>query len=66
MKMLQFGMEPIRSEDIINEIFDMVGCRKHDKMTLDELIRSGVGGTVVSILIDVNGFWVSKTASAIS
>ncbi len=46
-----------KSEDILDEIFDMVKPRTKFKIRLHDLIRSGVGGTVVSMLIDVNGFW---------
>ena len=45
-------------EDVIDEIFDMVKPKTKHKIKLQDLIDSGVGGTVISILIDVNGFWV--------
>jgi hypothetical protein len=32
---------------------DMANCEQPDKITLNDLIKSGVGGTVVSIIIDV-------------
>tara|TARA_B110000008_G_C16608521_1_gene419489 strand:- start:353 stop:610 length:258 start_codon:yes stop_codon:yes gene_type:complete len=43
--------------DVIDEIFDMVKPKRKDRITLKDLIDSGVGHTIVSILIDVNGFW---------
>jgi serine/threonine-protein phosphatase 2A regulatory subunit B'' len=45
------------SEDVIDEIFDMVKPMKTDCITLKDLINCGVGATVVSMLVDVNGFW---------
>ncbi|SPQ93958.1 Serine/threonine-protein phosphatase 2A regulatory subunit B'' subunit gamma [Plasmodiophora brassicae] len=56
-KMKEFGLEPVRVEDVINEVFDMVGPSDPERIFYDDLLRSGVGHTVVSILIDVNGFW---------
>ncbi len=40
-----------------NEIFDMVEPATPHQITIDDLLRSKVGGTIVSILSDVNGFW---------
>lgn len=40
-----------------NEIFDMVKPKDPCRITLQDLIASGVGDTVVTILTDVNGFW---------
>jgi serine/threonine-protein phosphatase 2A regulatory subunit B'' len=47
----------VRVEDVTNEIFDMVRPTHPYRITLQDLIRSEVGHTVVSILTDVNGFW---------
>lgn len=40
-----------------DEIFDMVKPRDPYKLTLQDLVNSGQGDTVTSILIDLNGFW---------
>ncbi|KAK6997884.1 serine/threonine-protein phosphatase 2A regulatory subunit B subunit gamma [Biomphalaria glabrata] len=51
------GQEPIKFQDVKDEIFDMVKPKNPLKITLTDLIRSGKGDTVVSILIDLNDFW---------
>lgn len=44
-------------EDIKDEIFDMIKPQDPNKITLKDIIRSGMGHIFVNILIDVNGFW---------
>jgi len=57
-KMVQLGHEPVDVADVVaNEIFDMVCPRDPGRITLQDLIASRCGHTVISILIDVNGFW---------
>jgi len=56
-KLVELGHEPVKVEDVTNEIFDMVHPTKPGVITLQDLIASGVGHTVVGILTDVNGFW---------
>ncbi|XP_005112632.1 serine/threonine-protein phosphatase 2A regulatory subunit B'' subunit gamma [Aplysia californica] len=51
------GQEPIKFQDVKDEIFDMVKPSNPLRLTLNDLIRSGKGDTVVSILIDLNDFW---------
>ncbi|GFR61812.1 serine/threonine-protein phosphatase 2A regulatory subunit B'' subunit gamma [Elysia marginata] len=51
------GQEPIKFQDVNDEVFDMVKPCDPFKLTLNDLIRSGKGDTVVSILIDLNDFW---------
>jgi len=51
------GQEPIKFQDVKDEIFDMVKPNDPLKLTLNDLIKSGKGDTVVSILIDLNDFW---------
>lgn len=46
-----------RFEDVKDEIFDMVHPKDPLRITLQDLIDCGNGDTVVSILIDLNGFW---------
>ncbi|XP_076312626.1 serine/threonine-protein phosphatase 2A regulatory subunit B'' subunit gamma-like [Tachypleus tridentatus] len=49
--------QPVSFEDVKDEIFDMVKPEDPLKITLQNLIDCGQGDTVVSILIDLNGFW---------
>ncbi|RKO96825.1 hypothetical protein CXG81DRAFT_4662, partial [Caulochytrium protostelioides] len=51
-----FGHEEVPAEDIVNEIFDMVKPATPGVIRLKDLIDSGIGGTVISILIDCRGF----------
>lgn len=51
------GQEPVTFADVNDEIFDMVKPSSIEKITLQDLITCGQGDTVVSILIDLNGFW---------
>ncbi|BFZ07202.1 hypothetical protein BsWGS_10241 [Bradybaena similaris] len=51
------GQEPIKFQDVQDEIFDMVKPKNPLQITLRDLIDSGKGDTVVSILIDLNDFW---------
>ena len=56
-EMERHGQEPVAFRDVKDEIFDMVHPADPLKITLKDLINSGQGETVVSILIDLNGFW---------
>jgi len=49
--------DPVSFYDVKDEIFDMVSPKDPLKITLQDLINSRQGDTVVSILIDLNGFW---------
>ncbi|XP_077996813.1 serine/threonine-protein phosphatase 2A regulatory subunit B'' subunit gamma-like [Glandiceps talaboti] len=51
------GQEPVSFADVKDEIFDMVKPDDPLKIALQDLINSGQGETVTSILIDLNGFW---------
>jgi len=51
------GQEPVTFADVKDEIFDMVRPADPLKLTLQDLINSSQGDTVVTILIDLNGFW---------
>ena len=57
IQMEKLNQDPVKFEDVKDEIFDMVRPLDPLRITLDDLIRSGNGDTVVSILIDLNGFW---------
>jgi Ca2+-binding EF-hand superfamily protein len=56
-KMASLGHEPVSAAVVASEIFDMVCPAVEGRITLQDLVASKCGHTVVSILIDVNGFW---------
>jgi len=56
-EMRKHGQDPVPFLDVKDEIFDMVAPADPLKITLADLISSGQGDTVVSILTDLNGFW---------
>ncbi len=56
-EMEKHHQEPVRYEDVKDEIFDMVRPVDPLRITLADLVSCGQGDTVVSILIDLNGFW---------
>lgn len=56
-EMKKHGQDPVPFLDVKDEIFDMVAPADPMKITLTDLIGSGQGDTVVSILTDLNGFW---------
>ena len=56
-EMRKHGQDPVPFLDVKDEIFDMVAPVDPLKITLADLISSGQGDTVVSILTDLNGFW---------
>lgn len=49
--------EPVNFADVKDEIFDMVKPADPSRITLKDLIASGHGETVVSILIEFHKFW---------
>ena len=55
--MEKLNQDPVKFEDVKDEIFDMVRPLDPLRIKLDDLIKYGNGDTVVSILIDLNGFW---------
>lgn len=57
IEMQKHGHDPVLFHDIQDEIFDMVKPGNPYRITLQDLVNSGQGETVVSILIDLNGFW---------
>merc|ERR1719189_1635212 len=56
-EMRRHGQDPVPFLDVKDEIFDMVTPVDPLKMTLADLVTSGKGDTVVSILTDLNEFW---------
>lgn len=57
-QMMDHGQEPISFHDVKDEIFDMVKPTDPLKITLQDLILCGQGDTIVTILTDLNGFWM--------
>ncbi|CAN0167364.1 unnamed protein product [Hapterophycus canaliculatus] len=51
------GFETPDSDDVKDEIFDMVKPANPNFITLADLLASAAGHTVVSMLVDTNGFW---------
>lgn len=62
----QHGQEPVSFQDVKDEIFDMVKPANPSIITLQDLLNSGHGETVVSILIDLNGFWTHENREAMA
>ena len=56
-QMEKLNQDPVRFEDVKDEIFDMVRPKDPLRITLEDLVNCGNGDTVASILIDLNGFW---------
>eukprot|EP00040_Diaphanoeca_grandis_P043591 m.9760 g.9760 ORF g.9760 m.9760 type:complete len:461 (+) comp7905_c0_seq1:168-1550(+) len=54
---LMVQAEPPAAVDICNEIFDMIRPKDPDVITVKELVNSGYGHTVCSMLSDVDGFF---------
>ena len=47
----------VRGVLVQDEIYDMVKPKDGIHITLQDLVKSGVGHTVAHMLTDVNGFW---------
>ncbi|XP_014260377.1 serine/threonine-protein phosphatase 2A regulatory subunit B'' subunit gamma-like [Cimex lectularius] len=58
------GHEPVSFQDVKDEMFDMVKPADPTKITLQDLLNSGHGDTLISILIDLNGFWSHENREA--
>jgi len=57
-EMRKHGHEVVSLHDVKDEIFDMVKPVDPFNITLQDLINSGQGDTVVNMLVDVNGFLI--------
>eukprot|EP00112_Aurelia_sp_Birch-Aquarium-sp1_P015360 Seg3398.4 transcript_id=Seg3398.4/GoldUCD/mRNA.D3Y31 product="Serine/threonine-protein phosphatase 2A regulatory subunit B'' subunit gamma" protein_id=Seg3398.4/GoldUCD/D3Y31 len=55
-EMRKHGHEVVSLHDVKDEIFDMIKPTDPFHITLQDLINSGQGDTVVNMLVDVNGF----------
>ncbi|RWS30893.1 serine/threonine-protein phosphatase 2A regulatory subunit B'' subunit gamma-like isoform X1, partial [Leptotrombidium deliense] len=56
-KLLEQGHDPLNMETVAVEVCDMIKPQNTRKITLKDLISSGQGDVVVTILTDCNGFW---------
>lgn len=56
-KWIQVGNYELCTEDIRDEIWDMVKPVDPLRITLSDLIACKQGGSIASMLIDVRGFW---------
>ncbi|XP_075223773.1 serine/threonine-protein phosphatase 2A regulatory subunit B'' subunit gamma-like isoform X2 [Lycorma delicatula] len=65
-QMRKHGQEPVSFHDIKDELFDMIKPVCPTKITLQDLFNSGQGETLVSILIDLNGFWTYENREAMA
>jgi len=52
------GLEAPDLSDVVDEIFDMAKPALPDRITLADLLVSKTAHTVLSMLIDVNAFWL--------
>jgi len=64
-QMKKHNQEPVLFLDVKDEIFDMVKPVDPLKVMLSDLIKSGQGDVVVSILTDLNGFWSYENREAL-
>lgn len=44
-------------EDVKDEMYDMVSPKDKYRMTLQDILDSKQGDTIVNILSDITGFW---------
>lgn len=56
--------EPVNFDDVKDEIFDMIKPKDPTKITLRDIIDSGQGETMVSILIEFHKFWAYENREA--
>ncbi|KAL1130103.1 hypothetical protein AAG570_013042, partial [Ranatra chinensis] len=63
-QMRENGQDPVSFQDVKDEVFDMIKPADPTKITLQDLLNSGQGDTLVSIMIDLNGFWSHENREA--
>lgn len=56
--------EPVNFDDVKDEIFDMIKPKDSTRITLKDVIDSGQGETMVSILIEFHKFWAYENREA--
>ena len=65
-QMEKLNQDPVKFEDVKDEIFDMVRPKDSLRITLEDMVNCGNGDTVVSILIDLNGFWTYENREVLA
>nr|CDS20941.1 serine:threonine protein phosphatase 2A [Echinococcus granulosus] len=60
------GPDVPRFCDVLNEICDMVRPQNPDFITLDDLLKSGKGDTVLGVLIDIQTFLMYENREALA
>lgn len=63
-QILAHRAEPVNFDDVKDEIFDMIKPKNSTRITLKDLIDSGQGDTMVSILIEFHKFWAYENREA--
>ncbi len=53
----EHGCDAPEPASVVVEIFDILSCQNPDGPTLNEVIKSGQGHMIMSMLLDVTGFW---------
>ena len=53
----EHGCDAPEVENVVAEIYDILACQDPLGPTLKDVVKSGQGGTVMSMLLDVTGFW---------
>ena len=59
-------MELHAVEDAVDEVFDMVKPAAAGRLTLPDLLASGMGSTVVAILADVGAFYAYENRESLA
>jgi hypothetical protein len=57
-RMTVSGLDPIRKEDMLNEIYDLVNPKMASIITAQDLIASNVSDTVIAMLTDFTAFHI--------
>lgn len=63
-QILAHRAEKVNFEDVKDEVFDMIKPKDPTRITLKDLINSGQGETMVSILIEFHKFWAYENREA--
>lgn len=64
-ELVRHGQDVVDLQDLCNEVFDMVKPADPCRITLKDLIKCRQGDIIVSIMIDVNGFWTYENREAL-
>lgn len=55
--LIKSSYEAPKVENVIIEIYDILRCNEMDSATRKDVIQSQQGHTIISMLLDINGFW---------